>query len=331
MRHGLLPRGFEPGRDQFPLAVRLGEPCLCGSGRTAIYCCWSSGRFLPRAVKRYRKPKGILLSNPGCYAAPLRDCSKKLSGEHWFSGSFLRAIAKGGRTIRVHGHPWQREDRQIVGIGDLKAKILCERHNEALSGLDDAVKRFAQALIEVERVLHDPNLGDDAHDVHLFRGDDIERWLLKVVIGAVVTGHAADVADTWRPPVDWLRYLFLDADLPPQRGFFFPQFPHQRRIVSPRSSVYLELSTGPKGDSNPLPRFAQFWLCGMDIAFITPYRGRVVVPGARAILHRPGEVRFVSGRRFVSFMFGWQSPGADSRRSTAVSITRVEDAPPASG
>lgn len=323
MKLAQVPPGFDPDRDPFPGQVRLGEPCQCGSGQKAIYCCWSNGHFLPKAVKRYRRPRGILISNPGCYAAPLRDCSKKLSGEHWLSKSLLRAVAKGSKKIGVLGHDWQTETLQVVGIEGLNAKILCERHNEALSGLDTVMQRFARALVDAERILHSADLPDDAHDVHLFRGDDVERWLLKAVIGAVVTGHATGVPRTWKPPIDWLEYLFLDGALPPSRGFFFPQFSGVRPIVAPFSSVYLAISAYAGEGQGPLPRFAQFWICGMDVVCITPYAGRVEIPNARTLLHRPGEIRLVSGARFVSFILGWQTPGADSRRSTMVRVKRM--------
>src|SRR6201999_2019521 len=77
--------------------VPLGSPSLTWPGNGSRSGSKSNGHFLPKAVKRYRRPRGILISNPGCYAAPLRDCSKKLSGGHWLSKSLLRAVANARR------------------------------------------------------------------------------------------------------------------------------------------------------------------------------------------------------------------------------------------
>ncbi len=86
---------------------------------------------------------------PACYALALGDCHGKLNGEHVGSESILRDIvSSGSNTVAVDGRPWQRRPRQPVGIGRLKAKILCEKHNGALPRFDTAMRDLGQAVTE---------------------------------------------------------------------------------------------------------------------------------------------------------------------------------------
>jgi hypothetical protein len=68
------------------------------------------------------------------------DCSADLSAEHYISKSVLQAI---GDTVAVSGVPLLSDGQEKeVGINSLTAKILCSRHNSALSLLDSAVGTF---------------------------------------------------------------------------------------------------------------------------------------------------------------------------------------------
>jgi hypothetical protein len=78
-----------------------------------------------------------------CYASPLGGCHNKLTAEHVVSDKVLRDIvSSGSKSVAVDGHRWQREPRQRVGIANLKAKILCQSHNSALSPFDDTMRAF---------------------------------------------------------------------------------------------------------------------------------------------------------------------------------------------
>lgn len=86
------------------------------------------------------------LQNPGCYAQALADCSKKLTNEHTLSESVLKAVALADE-IEIEGLAWLHDGKsKIVGTKALTARILCERHNSAMSDFDSTALRLFQTL-----------------------------------------------------------------------------------------------------------------------------------------------------------------------------------------
>ena len=146
-----------------------------------------------------------------CYAATLGDCSGGASAEHYISESVLRLV---GTAVRVSGFPWQAEGvRQDIGIGSLSANILCRRHNERLSSLDEIGKAFVRALkTSFDHAFEGPDFSDESITID---GDSLERWLLKVLCGVltVMKGHSI--------PTLWLEILFRDKPFPQHHGLYF--------------------------------------------------------------------------------------------------------------
>ena len=123
-------------------------PCPCGSEKQLKECCLVGGRL-------HKAPPNILPSGPltglrrdGCYLAGTANCSDKLSGEHYISKTVLESI---GSTIRMEGVTWLPPGTsKVIGLNALTAKILCQRHNSALSPLDTEAGQFFRQLQTID-------------------------------------------------------------------------------------------------------------------------------------------------------------------------------------
>lgn len=168
-------------------------------------------------------------SHPDCYARELQDCDKQLTGEHYFSKSVLLSMK--GDNIRVSGLPWTDvgEERR-VSVNSLTGRILCKRHNSALSPLDDIASKFFG--------FYTAEWTDDwGQDFCLVRGYDLERWQLKTLCGLVASGNATlngKRLQNWTPPREWLDILFGDADIEAPAGLHFvfaPQYSARNNVI----------------------------------------------------------------------------------------------------
>lgn len=199
--------------------LQRNAPCPCQSGRKAKRCCLTPSGWLYKQPARLRgdhEPTGH--SNPRCYARPLADCCTELSREHYFSKGILRRF----EDLRIAGPPWAPVGQpKPVGVEALTARILCTRHNNRLSSLDQAGLNLFDALDRYLGELTDdpPNAGP-RHI--LVSGEDLQRLLLKMLVGICVSGNAR-LASTgeplrWTPPERWLHLLFCDAPWVPGTG-----------------------------------------------------------------------------------------------------------------
>src|SRR5258708_483721 len=91
-----------------------------------------------------------MAKSAGCYAAPLGGGDDTMTGGNVGSEAVPRDLvsSRTKRMVAVDGHTWQRRPRQPVGIGRLKAKILCRNHNGALSPFDSTMRAFGEAVTE---------------------------------------------------------------------------------------------------------------------------------------------------------------------------------------
>jgi hypothetical protein len=108
------------------------------------------------------------------------NCSDQISGEHYISAAVL---AQFGEVIRVSGAHWLEEgESRETTIGNLKANILCRRHNEALSPLDAEAGLFFAAILNVLKGLQRKTLSRKPN-FRLISGEMLELWMLKVACG----------------------------------------------------------------------------------------------------------------------------------------------------
>jgi hypothetical protein len=163
--------------------------CPCGSGRPLRKCC-----LLPNGLLR-KQPPTLLpppprtgYAHPRCYLAGTNDCSNRISAEHYMSKSVLAAI---GTTVGIDGAPWlpPGEQREI-GIDRLTAKILCGRHNSALSPLDSEASSFFEKLRIIEVDLQRRSLSKK-RSLSLTSGEMLEAWMLKLTCGLFYSKNAA--------------------------------------------------------------------------------------------------------------------------------------------
>jgi hypothetical protein len=150
------------------------------------------------------KPPATGYAHPRCYARTLNDCDAKVSKEHYFSKTVMRAFAEtdGSKTVRVlqEGRP----DRELPPDQLMQSKVLCRRHNSCLSDLDTTGERVFRACREGLKLI-------PAYRYFSVPGVDFERWILKAACG--LRAVASDDV-----PRSWLRVLFGYDDLPTPQG-----------------------------------------------------------------------------------------------------------------
>ena len=153
----------------------------CGSGKAIASCHLDTdGRF--RKTLDPLQPSSPLTnySHPGCYLRDTRNCSEQISREHYMSKAVLEQL---GSKLRVSGTPWLQPGETVdTSIGSLTAKILCKRHNEALSPLDSEASLFLSILRGALTDLRRKTLSRKPI-FHLVNGTALELWMLKVACG----------------------------------------------------------------------------------------------------------------------------------------------------
>ena len=103
------------------------------------------------------------------------DCDGGLSREHYVSRALLE-----GLDLKVRGLPWQREEVARVSRDSLVAKILCRRHNTALSPLDAGAQAYFLAFERAR--LHASRQSLSTRNEHyLISGDALELWAMKTL------------------------------------------------------------------------------------------------------------------------------------------------------
>jgi hypothetical protein len=98
--------------------------------------------------------------------------------------TLLRAAGANERAPKPKlGRPTQaRRSRVERPLAALQAKVLCTRHNSALSPLDTMAGEFFRALAEIYSDLGRLTLSRKSI-WHLFSGEEFELWLLKTILG----------------------------------------------------------------------------------------------------------------------------------------------------
>ena len=208
----------------FDFKIPPGDPCPCKSGLAFARCCDLNDGF-ERSLKRSTPvPPETGFRHPRCYAAGLGGCAPKISAEHAISEGALEVWGD-GRTIELKGMKWMKgDDLHKVPISTLAWDILCEDHNRSLSALDALGKKW---VAHRRRVTEDME-AVAAHrppTLFLVSGHDLERWLLKMLCGLVLSRTidvpGIDDTDGWRPPMEWLEMMYGLRPVPVGFGLNF--------------------------------------------------------------------------------------------------------------
>ena len=124
------------------IILRTDGRCPCGSGKSIASCHLDTDGRLRRRLRSLRPPGPATgFSHQNCYLRDTHDCSEQISREHYMSKAVLDQL---GSTLRVSGMPWLKPGQTLdTSVASLTAKILCKRHNEALSPLDGEAGSFS--------------------------------------------------------------------------------------------------------------------------------------------------------------------------------------------
>ncbi len=159
--------------------------------------------------------------HPQCYARELGDCSTGIVKEHYVSAVVLRGVSLGEPTVLVQNlsfqHPGTLEGR---GIRSLVAKVLCEKHNAALSAFDGAGHALFGGMDRMDSAAGKVGTPPETYVVN---GDHLERWMLKTLCGGLYSGTMAVPGGSLKrvsPPVEWLNVLFRGTALPSGQGLY---------------------------------------------------------------------------------------------------------------
>lgn len=196
--------------------------CPCQSRELVKDCCLrDGGKLVPSECDT--KPAGgrTRYANPKCYARALEDCSQTISLEHPVPQEVLRQIDSTG-NLGLTGLSWQSEEvTPNPGVARLGNKVLCTRHNSALSPLDVVGIRFFRSLDWSADETRERD-GTKRGTIFLFNGHDVERFALKVLAGLVAAGVTGWSPRGTQPPEYWLRILFENQHFAPEEGLYRP-------------------------------------------------------------------------------------------------------------
>jgi hypothetical protein len=229
-----------------------------------------------------------------------------MTREHYISDDVLTAL---GELGPVQGFTWLGSDGTAkVAASRLVSKVLCKRHNEALSPLDARTGQLFRQLQAADQFLQG---GSGTFELYLANGHDLERWLLKMLCGMV----AADVIDVvpvarpWRPPIEWLRILFGGAPFPAGWGLYVPApIGHTDRTLERVEAAAISSTTN--GVYGLVSRLRDKRLLLAMVRPSAPLEPDSILKDA---VYRPGEFLLRMDARSISVMFCWeqgaQGPG----------------------
>lgn len=279
--------------------------CPCGSGEPASACCLTPTGF--RKAPASTKPQGAKTGNSidGCYASRLGDCGVKRSREHYISESLLHHLNR-NNNLTVQGLPWVKNESQVVSPNSLASKVLCERHNTALSPLDAIAVRLFQAFDE--QGVH----GSGQQLFHLFNGHDLERWLLKILCGITCSKNLAlDTEADVSIPDYWLDILFCGAQFPDHQGLYACKS-RGHRLEGPHG-LQLRAITG-RGRLSGIG----LWVCGYELILsMSGFPSRLF--DGREFAYRPLEFYATAQDFEKSVVFSWD--GTADLGTVSVEIT----------
>lgn len=235
--------------------------------------------------------------HPRCCANADANCSTKISREHFISASLLRKLELNNKA-KIAGLAWQEPERfNLVPVKGLASNILCERHNNALSGLDSLIDAFARSIRSFDR--------KPANKHETFSGSEIERWMLKCIVGLSASKNV-----TSHPKPECIDLLFGRMDWPEHWGLYFSM--GASTPIYHTDSLLIETRI----DANrSLMLAADFFIQGFPFTLLM---GEPSDPKAFGIW-RPGHLVFQSPAATQTIRLAWQRDGS----SELVSLTRT--------
>lgn len=284
------------------------DPCPCDSGRRIKNCCWRRGdnSLRPRQARTFITAPATGYANARCYAAPLNDCSTKITGEHTLSHSVLRELSPTG-IIEVNGLPQRPQEEFVsVPISGFTCNVLCDRHNGALSPLDSIGHRFFKSLRAINAELRDKNKKPRTRP-YLFNGHDIERYILKALCGDGFAGKMNSPRGRitgWRPSAQWVRILYGLEPFPAGWGLYLAATPGESFNLDENVVGICPVTN----DADELCG-ARFKVLGLEFELLMTIPNPLQQHYSDNCRYRPNEVSFSDGRATQSILFGWDVKG----------------------
>lgn len=175
--------------------------CPCKSGKHFKECCFPIINTAPPIPKTE-------YSNEKCYAKTYNNCVPKITNEHIVG----RVVTK----IMKEAHPFKDGKIKMIGPDylpnippiEFKSNILCKRHNEAMSGIDDIGQKFFRILFGQK----------EENESNFIPGYELERWMLKLLCNLSSSGNwfsKGNKIPKLEPHPTFLKILF--------EGFPFPE------------------------------------------------------------------------------------------------------------
>jgi hypothetical protein len=204
------------------------------------------------------------------------------------------------------------EIRRDVTDKALAKRVLCDRHNSALSSLDEVGKRLA-ALRKVVTAFKN---GSATMSFALFHGADVERFVLKTLCG-LMAAHMLGADDKTlpdQPPIEWLRILFGLDELGPRRGLYFGT----KRVVGASDGRAVMAPLLLQSRATGAVAVGGLQLAFSDITLVLAMRDEPLDHGEGdadfvGFVHRPHYIVFTDGPVTKTIHFYWPDgvpPGA---------------------
>jgi hypothetical protein len=253
-------------------------------------------------------------ANSDCYLAASQNCSEKISREHYLSRDVLTEL---GPAIGIHGFPWLAPDeRRIVGIDSLTAKILCTRHNSSLSPLDQEAGRFFRALREISENLFSKSLSRKKLTYN-FCGLALDMWMVKVACGLYYSNIAAEdnvkLSGSYKINRELIYHALANSRFLPGAGLYFIT-PKNRTMISENQVQLRPLTVKEE------KRFIGFRVGIRNTEFDSLFDVQgLALPTEKDGLHyRPSELIFKSKLREHTIALNW--PPSASKKIITISV-----------
>lgn len=295
--------------------------CPCGRGERSDACCFVGGAVTPKQ-RTITQPSGSF-QHRKCYASALSGCSSEANAslEHFFSRGILERmpdlVIRGGRIAGDKNMP--------ANPSFLQSRCLCKDHNSALSPLDTGAIALHDALSRMKAHLSNPSASSPPA-MFVTSGHDLERWMMKCLLGMIASGNAITQAGvphpkTWRAPRRWLDVLFgldmlhgvgLHLVLQPNTVMSAMDHHAAASITDPRTKMPLGVSLNFQG--------LHFLL---EIDPIPPEVKHALWPTRR---YRPQYIIMRNERNAAALFLGW-----DNATHGGASLVRMLEVPPEGG
>lgn len=209
-----------------------------------------------------------------------------------------------GERFRAQG-----PEGKVIGLKSATKRVLCKRHNSALSSIDTVGAAFVRAHAELMIHLHEGKQGDYHR---LFNGYDIERWMLKILCAQQHEERIPGFGDlkVWTVPKNWLEILFHGAPFPPGAGLSSPKRPlPELRSMPGIGTARTYFTSRPLVDGSPIVGHGVKRVAGIQVSILGIAWELLMErpPNPADYVYRPRMVRFPDPdtARVAHLNLGW--------------------------